>query len=333
MQAVVIENPRTVQTAELARPDPGEGQMLIRVRACGVCGTDVHIYKGEYLGDYPVIPGHEFAGEVVEVGPGMTAFERHDRVAVEPNIHCGHCRFCRLGEPNFCENWRAIGVTLPGAMADYVVVPASAAFPIGDLPYEAAVFMEPLSCVLHGMEKLAVRYGETVLVIGAGPIGLLLAQVARASGAARVVVADRVVSRLELAAELVPDAVADTSGGWEPAAAGGYDVVIEATGAPAVFEQSIELVRSGGRILVFGVAPREATAEVKPFRIFEKGLQVVSSYTSVRNSEQALALLRAGRVRVDRLVTHRLPLDGFEEAMDLLADPEGAMKIQLIPGD
>ncbi len=334
MRAVIIQGPRKVQLAEMTRPVPKEGQVLVRVRVCGVCGTDVHIYKGEYLGDYPVIPGHEFAGEVVEVGPGVKGFERHDRVAVEPNISCGSCRFCRLDEPNFCENWRAIGVTKPGAMAEYVVVPASAAFAIGDLSYEEAAFMEPLSCVLHGMEKLDVRSGESVLVIGAGPVGLLIGQVARASGAARVVFADRVASRLERAAELVADRVADTSESWQPAETpGGYDAVIEAAGAPPVFERSIDLVRHGGRILVFGVAPRDAAARVRTFDLFRKGLSVLSSYTSVRNSEQALELLRNGRVRVDRLVTHRLPLDGFEEAMELLADPEGTMKVQILPGE
>lgn len=106
MKAVVIQRPRNVQIAEMPRPEPGEGQIVVRVAACGVCGTDVHIYKGEYLGGYPVVPGHEFAGDVVEVGPGVTAFKQHDRVAVEPNLNCGGCRFCGLNEQNFCENWQ-----------------------------------------------------------------------------------------------------------------------------------------------------------------------------------------------------------------------------------
>ena len=333
MRAVVITSPRKVQIAELPVPTPGEGQIVVQVHVCGVCGTDVHIYKGEYLGDYPVIPGHEFAGEVVEVGPGVGAFKRHDRVAVEPNLSCGRCRFCGINEQNFCENWRAIGVTLPGAMAEYVLVPVSAAFDIGDLPYESAAFMEPLSCVLHGMQKLGVRYGESVLVIGAGPIGILLAQVARQCGAARIVVADRIASRLALAGK-IGEAVdaGDGFGAAEELVPGGYDAVIDATGAPAVIEQTIGLARHGGRILLFGVAPNDAVARMKPFDIFRKGLSIYSSYTSLRNSRQALELLGSGRIDVAGLVSHRLPLDGFEAAMELLADPEGAMKIQLVPG-
>ena len=334
MRALVIERPGRARVVETSIPSAGEGEVVVRVRACGVCGTDVHIYKGEYLGDYPVVPGHECAGDVVEVGPGVSGFKCDDRVAVEPNLSCGRCRFCRLNEQNFCENWRAIGVTLPGAMAEYTAVPATAAFDIGDLPYESAAFMEPLSCVLHGMGKLDVRYGESVLVIGAGPIGIMLAQVARDCGAARVVVADRVASRLALARELGADDAVDTGGGFgsiDKALPGGADAVIDATGVSSVIERTVGLARHGGRILLFGVAPHDAVARVKPFEVFRKGLSVFSSYTSLRNSVQALDLIRSGRVDVGRLVSHRLPLDGFEKAVGLLADPEGAMKIQLAP--
>jgi len=334
MRALVIERPGRARVVETSTPSAGEGEVVVRVRACGVCGTDVHIYRGEYLGDYPVVPGHEFAGEVVEVGPGVPCFKCGDRVAVEPNLSCGRCRFCRLSEQNFCENWRAIGVTLPGAMAEYTVVPATAAFHIGDLPYESGAFMEPLSCVLHGMAKLDVRYGESVLVIGAGPVGILLAQVARDCGAARVAIADRVASRLALARELGADDAVDTGGGFGPVERilpGGADAVIDATGVPSVIARTVGLARHGGRILLFGVAPSDAVAAIKPFEVFRKGLSIFSSYTSVRNSVQALDLIRSGRVEVGRLVSHRLPLDGFGEAVGLLGDPEGAMKIQLAP--
>jgi D-arabinitol dehydrogenase (NADP+) len=335
MHAVTVNGPGRVQVVEMPRPVPADGQILVKVGACGVCGTDVHIVRGEYLGDYPVIPGHEFAGEVVEVGPGVTAFKRHDRVAVEPNLSCGHCRFCRLNEQNFCEHWQAIGVTLPGAMAEYVVVPAHAAFDIGSMPDDAAAFMEPLSCVLHGMQKLDVRYGETVLILGAGPIGMLLMQVAIGCGAARVVVADRVASRLELAGGLGASEVVNTADGFDELAdraPGGYDAVVDATGVPAVMEQTLRLARRGGRVLWFGVAPNDAAISLQPFEVFRKGLSILSSYTSLRNSRAALELIHTGRVTVGPLVSHRLPLPGFEQAVELLSNPDTAMKIQIVPG-
>ena len=334
MRTLVIEKPGDASVVERPVPSAGPGEVVVRVHACGICGTNVHIFKGEYLGPYPVVPGHEFAGEVVEVGADVARFAIGDRVAVEPNISCGRCRYCGLGEQNFCENWQAIGVALPGAMAEWVAVPEAAVFDIGDLDFETAAFMEPLSCVLHGMSKIDVRYGETALVIGAGPIGLLLAQVARNCGAARVVAADRIASRLELAAEIAGVEPADTSGGFGPAAdlvPGGYDVVIDATGIPAVIEETIGLARHGGRILLFGVAPNNAAANLKPFDIFRKGLSIHSSYTSLRNSAQALDLLRSGRIEAGKLISHRLPLDKFADAVALLANPEGAMKIQLTP--
>jgi len=333
MRALVVEKPGDARVADRPMPSAGPGEIVIQVRACGVCGTDLHIFNGDYLGDYPVVPGHEFAGDVAEIGTGVTRFAVGDRVAVEPNISCGRCRFCGLNEQNFCEHWQAIGVTLPGAMAEYVAAPESAAFDIGGLPYETAAFMEPLSCVLHGMGKIDVRYGERVLVIGAGPIGLLLAQAARNCGAATVA-ADRIASRLELAREVAHAEPVDTSGGFGPAAdlaPGGYDAVIDATGVPAVIEETVGLARRGGRVLLFGVAPSDAAATLKPFDIFRKGLSIHSSYTSLRNSAQALDLLRSGRIAVDRLISHRLPLDKFEDAVNLVARPEGAMKIQLNP--
>ena len=334
MRTVVIEGPERVHVAASAKPSAGEAEVVIRVAASGICGTDVHIFKGDYLGEYPVIPGHEFAGEVVELGPGVSEFKLGDRVAVEPNLSCGHCRFCQLHQENFCENWQAIGVGLPGGMAEYVAAPVSAVFDIGDLPFETAAFMEPLSCVLHGMEKVKVRRGESIVIIGAGPIGLLLAQVAREQGAERIVMADRIASRLNLARQIVADEAVNTRDSWEPIRQmmpDGYDVAIDATGVPEVIERTIDLVRRGGGVLWFGVAPIEGIVRVKPFDVFRNGLSIYSSFCSLRNSRQALELLSSGAVKADQLVSHRLPLEAFERGIKLLDHPEGAMKIQLIP--
>lgn len=334
MQALVIEKPQQVEIKELSDPGPKEGEVTIRVAVCGICGTDVHIYKGEYLGGYPVIPEHEFAGEVVLVGAGVSQFKIEDRVAVEPNLSCGNCCFCKLNEQNFCESWKAIGVVLPGGMSQLVNVPASAVFKIGELSFETAAFMEPLSCVLHGMRKVAVRRDEDVLIIGAGPIGLLIAQVARDAGAARIVMADRVGSRLKLARQVGADETVDTSENLEvvrEAFLSAPDVVIDATGIPEIIEQTVDLVRCGGRILWFGVAGKDEVMRIKPFEVFRKGLSIYSSYTSLRNSREALELLRRGAVKVEQLISHHLPLEEFERAVKLLEDPEGAMKIMLIP--
>ncbi|GAI30844.1 unnamed protein product, partial [marine sediment metagenome] len=153
---------------------PPQGWITIRVNASGICGTDIHIFLGEYLGDYPIIPGHEFSGDVVAIGDKVDKFQIGDRVAVEPNLSCGICDACLHNRQHFCEDWQGIGVTMSGGMATHVIVPQQAVFTIGDLSFEEAAFMEPLSCVIHGVGLIGAALGASILLIGAGPIGMLL---------------------------------------------------------------------------------------------------------------------------------------------------------------
>src|SRR5512139_110785 len=197
MQAARITKPNQLEVIDLPTPEPAADELLIQVMASGVCGTDIHIFRGEYLGEYPVIPGHEFAGLVAAVGPQVTRFEVGDRVAVEPNIACDNCYNCLNNRQNFCLNWQAVGVTRPGGMAQYVTAPEKACFDIGNLPFEEGAFMEPLSCVLHGMQRLGPELAGKLAILGAGPIGCLILQVARLQGAAEITVAEKNRSRLE----------------------------------------------------------------------------------------------------------------------------------------
>lgn len=164
MKSAVILQPKRIETQEHPIPQPLPGELLVRVMASGICGTDVHIFQGEYLGSYPITPGHEFSGVVEQVGSAVTRFKIGDRVAVEPNLPCDNCVNCLNNRQNFCLNWQAIGVTRPGGMAEYVCVPEKAAFDIGDLPFEQGVFMEPLSCVLHGLERGDERVYKVIIL-------------------------------------------------------------------------------------------------------------------------------------------------------------------------
>lgn len=334
MKAVLIDEPGKVSVQEREKPTAGPGQAVIRVKASGVCGTDLHIFKGEFLGSYPIVPGHEIAGIVEQVGEGVDEFRPGDGVAIEPNISCGKCAMCQMNEQNFCLNWQAIGVTLPGGMAEYVKSPVTQLFPIGDMDFGRAAFVEPLSCVLHGIKRVGIRLGDDVAVIGAGAIGILLMQMAKRSGAARVTVADVVQKRLHLASELGADEVVDTSDGIQSLAAKkpeGYDVLIEATGAPSIVEELPGLPRRGGKILLFGVCPDKASVSWSPFEIYRKGLSIFATYTSVRNSIAAVRLLQEEAVRVEELITHRFSLDEFAEAMALAEKPGESVKIQIVP--
>lgn len=329
MKALTVERPGVSKIVDAPVPEYGPRDVLIRVRATGVCGTDVHIFRGEYLGDYPITPGHESAGVVEAVGEEVSDLAPGDAVAFEPNIACGTCRACLSNRQNFCLRWQGIGVTRPGSMAELVVAPESNVFAVGDLDPEIACFMEPLSCVLHGIQKANIRPADRVLILGAGPIGILLLECSRILGVSHATVLERVSARRELAAESGAD---ETAADFPELPADAFDVVIDATGAIPVLERAIEFVRYGGTMLFFGVAPSGESMRIEPFKIFEKGLTIVSSYTSLRNSLQAVALLSSGVLSVSRLISHRLPLERFEEAIRLIESGEDDVrKVVLIP--
>lgn len=323
MKCVVIQKPNEISLVERDVPEPGPDELMIRVMASGICGTDLHIYRGEYMGSYPVIPGHEFSGVVAAVGDQVTRFQSGDRVAVEPNIACDNCVNCLNNRQNFCLNWQAIGVTLPGGMEEYVIVPEKAAFSIGDLPFEHGAFMEPLSCVVHGIERARIDLADHVAILGAGPIGNLMLQMARLQGAVRITVLESNPGRAESARQLGADEVVSRMEDLKPDT---YDIVIDATGAIPVMNRTIDFVRKGGTVLLFGVPPSGKNMEMEGFKIFQKGLTMLSSFTSVRNSFQAVNLLQSGKIRVDNLISHRLPLHEMPRALEMIESRDPAVK-------
>ena len=331
MKCIVIPKPREVILSEREIPEPGSGEILIQVMASGICGTDIHIYNGEYLGDYPVIPGHEFSGLVTAVGSEVRRFKVGDRVAVEPNISCNNCVHCLNNRQNFCLNWQAIGVTLPGGMEQYVAVPEQAAFNIGDLPFEQGAFMEPLSCVVHGIERAHIELSDRVAILGAGPIGNLILQVARRQGASQITMLENNPGRADLARQMGADEVVERVEDLLPDS---YDVVIDATGVIPLMNRTIELARKGGTVLLFGVPPAGKNLEVEAFKIFQKGLTLLSSFTSVRNSFQAVDLLRTHQVSVEPLISHRLPLKDISKAFEMIEghDPQ-VKKVIILPNE
>ncbi len=327
MKSIVIQEPNKIAILESEVPEPGPLEVMIKVMASGICGTDLHIYRGEYMGKYPVIPGHEFSGVVVSLGSRITRFKVGDRVAIEPNIACDNCVNCLNNRQNFCLNWDAIGVTLPGGMEQYVVAPEKATFNIGELPFEYGAFVEPLSCVVHGIERAQISLADHVAILGAGPIGNLLLQMARLQGAACVTVLETNPGRAELARQLGADAVVTH---LDEMQADTYDVVIDATGAIPVMNRSIDFARKGGTVLLFGVPPSGKNLEMEGFKIFQKGLKLLSSFTSVRNSYQAVSLLQSGQVQVEPLISHRLPLDEFPRALEMMETRDPSVKKVII---
>ena len=331
MKAALIEQPNRATVISTPEPVPGADDVLIKVRAAGICGTDLHIFKGEYEAIYPLIPGHEFSGEVVAVGANVRNFKVGDRVTADPNIPCNRCSSCQRNEPNQCKNLQAIGVTRSGGFAEYVIVPEGNVFSIGDMTYSAAALIEPLACVVWGIKRIAVQPGDSALVFGAGPMGILVAQSLKQAGAARVVVTDVVPWRLELAEQLgatqtvVADAKqAATLKALEP---DGYDIVVDATGIPAVLEGTFPYAKARGKIWVFGVTPVGTFVKFPAYEVFRRDLQIIGSFAVNRTFPQAITLIQSGAIQVEPLISHQLPLGDFVRGMELAEKDPKRVKI------
>ena len=315
----------SLEQRDVSSPAPYE--LRVQVGACGLCGTDLHIADGEFPAAKPgVVLGHEFAGMVEEVGNGVTAFAVGDRVVIDPNIPCRMCRYCRDGRTHLCQSPEAIGVSLDGGLSEYTVVPAAQAYKVPDeLPFEAAALTEPLACSLHALDRAELRTGQTVLVIGAGPIGLLCAELALTSGASRMLVSEPNPVRRERAAELGAEAV-------EPAEvrSGAADVVLECVGRPQTLRAAVDAASPGGRIVWVGVAAPGDEVPINPYEVFRKELSILGTYTQLNAMERSLDMLAAGRVGWRSIITHRFPLERFDEAWSVHREGSG-LKVSLQP--
>ena len=331
MRAGRFLGPGRAEVATVPVPVPGHAEVLIEVARAGVCGTDLHILDGEYeLARFPMTPGHEFAGTIVALGDGVRHRRLGERVTADPNLPCGRCPECQRGAVNQCHELAVVGVTRDGAFARYVAVPESVVVPIGDLSFAEGALAEPVACVVWGLERVPVRAGDRALVFGAGPMGCLLVQALKASGAAVVAVVDVARARLALARTLGADLALtpDELERLRAFAPLGFEVVVEATGVPAVLEGAIDHARPGGTIWVFGVAAGDARARVSPYALFRKDLAIVGSFAVNQTVPAAVALLQGRALNVAPLVSHVLPIERFAEGMRLAAHDPERMKIQ-----
>ncbi|MFI6857612.1 zinc-dependent alcohol dehydrogenase family protein [Streptomyces sp. NPDC050416] len=331
MKAAVITQPGSVEIATVDDPAPGPREVVVEVAATGLCGTDLHILQGEFAPKLPIIPGHEFAGEVVALGSEVTELALGDQVAVDPSLYCLECHYCRLGHNNLCERWAAIGVTHPGAAAEYAVAPAANCVRLPDhVDAQDAALIEPLSCAVRGYDVLRSRLASRVLVYGAGTMGLMMLQLAKATGAASVDVVDLNAERLATAWQLGCTAGAASADELDRPPYG-WDLVVDATGNAKAIQDALGRVGKGGTYLQFGVADYAARATIEPYRIYNQEITITGSMAVLHSFERAADLFATGVIDPRVFISDRLPLAAFQDAVARFQAGIGR-KIQIQPG-
>ena len=328
MKAAVLLAPEKMELQDIPVPQLKSSEVLIKVKRCGICGTDPHIYMGRFPAPQPLVLGHEFSGEIVEIGPDVQAVAVGDRVTADINSSCGSCFYCRNGQKLFCENISQIGVHVDGAFAEFVKVPAVNVYKIPDsMSWTDGAYVEPLACAVNGQQRANISLGSTVFIIGAGPMGLSHAVLSKINGAAKVIVSELNPVRIQKAKELGADHVIDVSK-QDPLEellsltnGRGADFIIEAVGSVRTYEQAFKAVRKGGAIVAYGAAPADAELTIKPFEVYSKELTIVGSYAGTYDTwGKAIELIQSGRFKSKDLVTNTVVLD------DLLSGLQSAEK-------
>ena len=318
MKAAILHGPRDLRIESARMPEPGPGEVVVRVGMAGLCGTDYRIWTGDRPVAYPLVMGHEFVGQVSAVGRGVTRVRAGDRVAIEPNYSCGACPLCREGNRNLCLSRTAVGIDVDGCFAESVRVPERCCWPApAGVADDDLLITEPLAVVVRAVARGAVERGQSAAVVGVGSLGLLALQVLRGRGA-RVLVVSRTKRRFALARELGAEAthaVADAP--LEETARAfsgreGVDVVIETAGTAEAVAHALALVRPGGRVVLTGL-PHEPTP-VAFFSVVRREVTIAGSMIYQDEFPEAMRLVAAGTVRTRPLVTHRFALDAIAEA-------------------
>jgi len=335
MKAAVIYAPHDIRVEDKEIPSPAADEVLIKIIACGVCGTDNALNKGEYPANYPVIIGHEFSGVIEEIGAQVKSLKVGDRVTVDPNRVCHKCFFCRSGYEHLCDNLRSMGVHIDGANAEYCVILESNVYKIGNtLSFKEAAFGEPLACAIHGTDLAHVKTGDTVLIIGAGGMGNLITQCVKNSGAANIIVSEPITGRRDKALEngathVIDPMKSDVLSEIKKIKSVGADVVFEVAGNSSAQAASLSFARKGGTIVFFGCSPQDKLIQVNPFNINENEQKILGSFNNQFATGRAVDMLVNGKVRVDNLISHTFQLKDYLDVFKVFGSPD-SMKLMVM---
>ena len=336
MKQVELYAPLDVRIIESQKPSPKPDEILVAVARVGICGSDLHAYHGRHpFIELPIVPGHEFAGTVVETGANVHDFAPGQRVTLEPSLVCGECYNCTHGRYNICEKLQVVGCQMSGAMSEYLAVPASKTMSLPDnVTWDQAVMVEPLAVGVHAVRVARIQAGTNVLVLGAGTIGLMVLQAAKALGAGQVMITDLIQDRLDMATQLGADHAVNPSrtdltqaleAAFGPQRA---DVILECVGIAATARDAVRVARKGTRIVLVGVFEEEVLVNLG--LVQDRELELVGTLMYVEDDfPTALELVRAGQVEVESLITHHFPLGQAAEGFAVADSRGAALKVVL----
>lgn len=333
MKAIIIEGPYNLSLQEIPYPEPKAGEVTIKVKNAGICGTDHHIFQGKSGLKFPIVPGHEFSGTIYELGIGVTDFKVGDRVAVDPSVSCGQCKYCLSKRGNLCPDFGGIGTTLQGSMAEYVAVQTKKVIKIPDtMSFEEAAFIEPVACVVHAMDRLNLKLGDNVILFGAGAMGLQLIQALSKMGASELVVVDVSAKKLNIALELgatkgilSKDVNNELKRKDYPY---GFDVVIDATGISKVIQDSINFMGPGSKFLQFGVTGPNDKLTINSFDLYNNDWTIIGSMALNYTYLSAYKWIKENRISLTPLISNLLSIEETVEFFQEVKDPD-LLKVQI----
>ena len=327
MKAAVFYEKNDLRIESMEKPMPKYGEVVVKVMACGICGTDVHIFHGDE-GAAPTpagtVLGHEFAGVVEAIGDGVKGVAVGDRVCVDPNKLCNECYYCKSGIGHFCEDMIGIGTTVNGGFAEYCVVPESQVYQIADTTtFEMAAMAEPVACCVHGIDMCNISCGDTVAVIGGGMIGLIMLQLAKISGAGKLILIEPVEEKREMAKALGADlCINPISEDVKAVLAKNHidriSTVIECVGKIATIKQAIEIAGKKSTVMMFGLTAPNEELSIKPFEIFKKEIVLKASYINPYTQKRALELIDNGKIDISSMI---YAVESLEKLPEILANP------------
>jgi len=344
MKAAVMHKPLDVTIEELPVPEPGPGEVLVKVMAVGVCGSDVHYYEHGRIGPYvvrkPIILGHECAGIVAACGEGADRFQPGDRVAIEPGVTCGRCEYCKSGKYNLCPDVQFLATPpVDGAFVQYLVHREDFLFPIPDhLSFEEAALNEPFSVGIHALRRAGFQPGQSVAIIGLGPVGLMAVAAAKAFGAQQIFGSDRELNRLEAAKALGATHTyragdGDAAEQIREASGGGVDVAMETAGHPIAFETALRSLKRGGKLSIVGLPPDPNAKLNVPF-VCDNEIDIYGIFRYANTYPQGIRFLSSGLQGIDTMLTDRYPLAQTKDALDrAMTNKQGSLKVMVYPNE